>query len=193
VSGSLLKIAHNPFINPLEEGIMDKLWQRDMPPGGVPIRSSLGIVNTSLMYGGYKNGDLVMITLRPKAGKTMLMIQEAASAAHQGFNAAHLFFGDMSEFDGICMYCSNITGDPLIQVVRNYKAYVKRCERWLDHVRIARFPALSMDCHEVVAAIRRLKRQFDINMCIIDYDLNIRQTKDAGGMYESGGIMYSAF
>jgi hypothetical protein len=193
VSASLLQIAHNPFVNPLEEGIMDKLWAKDMPTGGKVIQSSLGIINTSLMYGGYKKGDLGMVCLRPKGGKSMMMVQEAASATQQEFNVAHLFFGDMSEFDGICMYCANITGDPLIKVVRNYNEYKKRCERWLDHLRIASFPAMYMDCYETVSHIKRLKRQFAIDMCILDYDLNIRATKEAPGMYEGGGLTYSVF
>lgn len=198
-ASTLLKITHNPFINPLEEGVMDRLWKNNMPPGGRVIKSSLGVVNTSLMYGGYKNGDLVLVGARPKAGKSMFLVQEGVTATDQDFNVCHMFFGDMTEFDGICMYCANITGDPLIEVIHNYKQYTKRCERWLDHLRIAAFPAMSMDCHEVVAHIRRLNRNFDINMAILDYDLNINvkgiHGKSEGGtmMYEGGGIMYSLF
>jgi hypothetical protein len=186
------KISVDPFINPLEAGVLDKLKAKDMPPGGKVIKSSLGLVNTILQYKGYKNADLVMVCGRPKSGKTTLMIQEGAYAAYQEFKVAHMFFGDQSEFDGICKYMSCITGDAISTVVADYNAYKKRCEKWLDHVRIAAFPAMQVDCFEAINHLTKLKRSFNFNMCVLDYDSNIRPPDDSG-LYQTGGIMYSSF
>jgi hypothetical protein len=190
LKATTFRISVDPFINPLEEGILDKLKAQDMPPGGKVIKSSMGLVNNVLLYGGYKNGDLIMVCGRPKVGKTVLMVQEGASATNQGFNVAHMFFGDQTNFDGITKYMSCITGDNMNSVIQDYNIYKKRCERWLEHLRIASFPAMGVDCYEVISYLEKLKRTFDFNMIVLDYDLNIRQPTEMG-MYEAGGVLYS--
>jgi hypothetical protein len=186
------QIVQNPFVNPNEEGILDKLRARDLPPGGKVIKSSLGIVNSVTLYEGYKSSDLILICAKAKAGKTLLALQESAAAAAQGFNVAHLFFGDYSEFSGICRMMSCITGAPISDVVVNYNEYKKRCERYLDYIRVAAFPAYSLDTPAVISQLKTLKKQFDFSFCAIDYDANIRSSEDST-MYQSGGSMYASF
>jgi hypothetical protein len=186
------KIVQNPFVNPNEEGILDRLKEKDMPPGGKVIKSSLGLVNSVAQYGGYKNGDLIMVCLAPKSGKTTLMIQETAAAAAQRFNSAHVFIGDYTEFDGICKLLSCITGALISDVIKNYNDYKKQCENYLDHIRVASFPAYALDTYETIAHLKKLKKQFDFSFSVIDYDTNIRPPNDSS-MYQTGGLMYSAF
>jgi hypothetical protein len=185
-------ITADPFINPLQDGIIDHLKQKDMPKGGKVIKSSLGLINNASQYGGFKNGDLAMVVLRPKGGKTTFMIQEGATATDQGFKVAHMFLGDYSELDGLHKYMSCLTGDNIANVVNAPNAYKRKCEKWLEHLRIASFPAFGLDCNEIVSYARNLRRKFDFSILVIDYDSNVRPPDDSG-MYETGGIMYSTF
>lgn len=185
-------ILPDPFINPLQEGMVEHLRIKDLPTGGRVIKSSLGLMNTALQYGGYKTGDLIMVVMKPKSGKSTLMIQEAASAADQGFKVAHMFFGDFSEFDGICKFMSCVTGDPISNVVNCPEQYKQRCESWLKNWRVAAFPAFSLDCNEIVSYAKNLRKKFPFDLLVLDYDSNIRSPQDAG-MYESGGVVYSTF
>jgi hypothetical protein len=185
-------LTPDPFINPLQEGIIDHLKQKDLPPGGKIIQSSLGLINSALQYHGYKNGDLIMTVLRPKGGKSTFMIQEGAAAANQEAKVAHIHLGDFSEFDSICKYMSCITGDPISDVINAPKHYTSRCKAWLEHIRVAAFPAMSLDTDEVIAYCRTLRKKFKFDVLIIDYDANIRAPEDMQ-MYETGGYMYSTF
>jgi hypothetical protein len=189
---SSFTMVPDPFINPLQEGIIEHLKIKDLPKGGKVIRSSLGIINSALQYKGYKNGDLVMIVMRPKCGKSTFMVQEAATAADQGFKVAHMFFGDFTEFDGLCKFMSCVTGDLISNVVNAPELYKKRCESHLENWRVAAFPAFALDCNEVVSYARNFRRKFPFDMLVIDYDSNVRPPQDSG-MYESGGVMYSTF
>jgi Hom_end-associated Hint/Homing endonuclease len=144
-------------------------------------------------YGFELDGDgLFLLGDFQVTHNTQYMIQESAAAAHQGFNVAHMFFGDYSEFDGICRLLSCITGTPISEVMKNYNALKRECERYLDHIRIAAFPALSLDTYEVIAHLKKLRKQFGFSFCVLDYDSNIRSPKDES-MYTSGGLMYGAF
>jgi len=183
-------ITADPFINPLQEGMIDHLKQKDLPPGGVIIKSSLGLLNSSLQYHGYKSGDLIMTVLRPKGGKSTFLVQEGAAAANQGANVAHIHLGDFSEFDSICKYMSCITGDPIGNVVNAPNQYASRCRGWLEHIRIASFPALLLNTDEVVSYAKTLRKKFKFDVLIVDYDANIKAPEDTG-MYETGGYMYS--
>lgn len=176
----------------MQEGVLEQLRLKDMPKGGKVIKSSLGLINSSSQYGGYKNGDLIMVCLRPKAGKSTFMIQEEASAADQGFKVCHMAFGDFTELDVIHKMMSCITGDLISNVVNAPELYKKRCESWLDNTRVAAFPAFGLDTTEVIAYARNLKRKWNYDIIILDYDSNIRPPQD-NSMYESGGFMYSSF
>jgi hypothetical protein len=187
-----VSILPDPFINPLQEGMLEHLKVKDLPKGGKVIRSSLGIINSSLLYKGYKSGDLAMVVMRPKAGKSTLMCQEAAAAADQGFKVAHMFFGDFTEFDGLCKFMSCVTGDLISNVVNAPEFYKKKCESWLENWRVAAFPAFALDCHEIVSYAKNYRKKFEFDLLVIDYDSNVRPPQDAG-MYESGGVMYSTF
>jgi hypothetical protein len=189
---SSFAIHPDPFVNPLQEGMIEHLKAKDLPVGGKVIRSSLGLINSSLLYKGYKNGDLVMVVMRPKCGKSTFMIQEAAAAADQGFKVAHMFFGDFTEYDGLCKFMSCVTGDLISNVVNAPEHYKKRCESRLENWRVAAFPAFGLDCNEIVSYARNFRKKFPFDMLVVDYDSNVRPPQDAG-MYESGGVMYSAF
>jgi hypothetical protein len=189
---SSFTILTDPFVNPLQEGIIEHLKAKDLPAGGRVIKSSLGLINSSLLYKGYKNGDLVMVVMKPKGGKSTYMVQEAAAAADQGFKVVHMFFGDFTEFDGLCKFMSCVTGDLISNVVNAPEHYKKRCESWLENWRVAAFPAFALDCNEIVSYARNYRKKFPFDMLVIDYDSNVRPPQDAG-MYESGGVMYSTF
>ena len=189
---SSFTILPDPFIDPLQEGIVEHLKLKDLPQGGKVIRSSLGLINSSLQYKGYKNGDLIMVVMRPKCGKSTFMVQESAAAADQGFKVAHMFFGDFTEFDGLCKFMSCVTGDLISNVVNAPEHYKRRCESWLKNWRVAAFPAFALDCNEVVSYAKNFRRKFPFDMLIIDYDSNVRPPQDSM-MYESGGVMYSTF
>ena len=190
--GRSLNITPNPFIDPLQDGVIERLKEKDLPTGGKVIKSSFGIINSSLQYKGYKNGDLIMVVMMPKCGKSTFMVQEAVHAADQGFKVAHMFFGDFSEFDGLCIFMSCNSGQLIGDVVGSPFHYRKKCESSLGNWRVAAFPAFALDCEEVVAYAKNLRRNFPFDLLIIDYDSNVKPPKDAG-MYESGGTMYSTF
>jgi hypothetical protein len=185
-------IVPDPFVDPLEEGIIERLKVKDLPTNGKVIRSSMGVINSSLLYKGYKNGDLVMVVMKPKCGKSTFMCQEAAAAAHQGFKVAHTFFGDFTEFDGLCKFMSCVTGDLISNVVNAPEFYKKKCESELGNWRVAAFPAYALNCEEVVSYAKSYRKKFPFDLLIIDYDSNVRPPSDSG-MYESGGTMYSTF
>jgi len=185
-------ISPDPFVNPLQEGMVERLRIKDLPVGGRVIRSSLGIINSSLQYKGYKNGDLIMVVMRPKCGKSTFMLQEAASAADQGFKVAHMFFGDFSEYDGLCKFMSCVSGELMSNVLNAPEYFKRQCESWLKNWRVAAFPAFALDCNEIVAYAKNYRKKFPFDMLVIDYDSNVRPPQDAG-MYESGGVMYSTF
>jgi hypothetical protein len=144
------------------------------------------------MYGGYKGGDLICVTAAPKRGKTTYMIQEGAHAADNNFKVAHMFFGDMSEYDGICKYLSCLSGKPLQVVTHDASTYMRKHADVMNRVRFASFSALSQTLDQVIRYLKNLHRSFKFDMAVIDYDANIIPP-DGNSMYEQGGLLYARF
>jgi hypothetical protein len=101
-------IEKNAFHDISQDGILQTLKEQDFPRGEKVIRSSFELINRNSLYKGYKYGDLIAVCMPPECGKTTFMLQEAAAILADGFKVAHLFFGDMSEFDG-ARKCSSYT------------------------------------------------------------------------------------
>jgi len=182
-------ISGNQFIDPNNSGVIDHLKSMDSPEGHRIMKSTLAVVNYNATYQGYKPGDLIMVCAPTKVGKSTLMVQEGAAIAQQGFKVAHMWFGDMSSFDGWCKYVSTMKQASVVNVIENHKSYVERCQKEFANLRMASHPGLSKTLAEVFGEANSLRKTFDFDLLILDYDANIISTSDE--MYAAGGTMYA--
>lgn len=161
------------------------------------IKSSLEPVNRSLMFGGYKYGDLVAIIAAPGTGKTSILVNEGASAARQGFNVLHLFIGDMNNYDGWIRYASCLTGvmqsdlvamglEKQIEFINNYNRL-----GYMSKITVLGLPAESFSTNQLIKKIKTLQRKKSVkfDLVIVDYPDNL--TGENENMYLSGGSIYN--
>jgi len=189
--GVEFSFSNSEFIDPSVEGVILALKEASNPKGKI-ITSSISLINKSSSYGGYKYGDLVMVVAPPKVGKTTLLCQEAVHSAKNGIKVAHVCLGDMSAYDLVCKYISNIQGQPMEVVIDDPVKYLSTCTPILENIKCICYPAAEITTRELVAQLRRLKKKFDYDVVIIDYDSNLVPDVQTDNMYQSGGVMYSA-
>ena len=178
------------FMNPSSKEELMEMMERDLPPSGSSIRSSSEIINSKLLFGGYKPSDLVMICAAPKVGKTTFMTQEGATALEQGSRVLHLSIGDMSPYDSAVKYMASLTKTDIREVMRDPEPFRIRCEDQLSNLRTRSFPALSVGASELRAIVGRYHDDFSFDLLVVDYDANISSSSDS--MYEAGGHLYSS-
>jgi hypothetical protein len=164
----------------------------DFPPGGVIIKSSFSVVNRSSSFKGYKYGDLILVCARPGAGKSTTMVGEGAHAVRQGFRVCHVFIGDMSEYDGFLKYIAYWSGQPIEVILRDgYEAYYTPEMRELfSRLRVKALPADTHDVYQLLAKVNKLRRSFEFDMLVVDYDANIK-SNNGDNMYGEGGNTYA--
>lgn len=160
------------------------------------IKSCIESINTNLTFKGYKYGDTIMFCSSPGSGKTMFMVNECVSASLQGFNALHMFLGDMTDYDAFVRYTSRLSGIPQDDIVAmsmdEQKDLVAKCNLNGAFSRLvsASYAAseLSLDemIHEIYKIQENLKMHFDL-ICI-DYPDNLRLP--GSNMYKEGGASY---
>lgn len=161
------------------------------------IKSSLEPINHSLMFGGYKYGDLVAFVAAPGTGKTSILVNEGAAAAKQGKEVLHLFIGDMNNYDGWIRYCSCLTNVPqmdlvamgLEQQIQFIKDYNKM--GYMSHITVKDVPAESTTVDQLLKTIKELQRKNKVkyDMIIVDYPENL--VGEGDNMYLSSGTIYN--
>lgn len=161
------------------------------------IKSMFPAINNSLLYKGYKVGDIVIVVAKPGSGKTMFMVNELANASMLGFNVLHLFIGDMTKYDGFIRYTSRITGVPQDEIVMMNESdqvnLVRKCNfnGHFDRVAIEAYSAGEITINQMIDDVFKIqdemKTHFD--MIAVDYPDNLIRESDM--MYESGGEIYN--
>lgn len=161
------------------------------------IKSKFSSINNSLLFKGYKYGDIIVVVAKPGSGKTMFMVNELSNAAMLGFNVLHLFIGDMTKYDGWVRYTSNIIGTPQEDIVSMPEVdqinLVRKCNYngHFDRIAVESYSAgevtINQLCDDIVKIQDKLKMHFDV--IAIDYPDNL--IKESDMMYESGGEIYN--
>jgi len=161
------------------------------------IKSFLWPINNSLAFGGYKPGDCVMIVSAPGTGKTSFMLNECYNAAQQGFDALHIFIGDMSNYDGFVRYLSRLTKWNQDKIVAlSYEQQVELGKKHnftgiLNRLDVLEYPPSAISVRELEQEVYRLQRVQGkhYNMIAVDYPDNLTEEDDM--MYKSGGDIYN--
>ena len=184
-------IKENEFIDFSIPEEVERAKKADLPRDGEVLQSRFQTINSHLSYKGYKVGDLVLIVGPPKCGKTTFSIGEGSSALLQGKKVAHVFLGDMSDYDGFCRYVAylsdNIRLDDIIQRYEDF--YTPEIQDRFSNLRIRSYPPLELDIQQIMSKCEALYRQFNYDMLIVDYDSNIKETND--NLYKEGGYTYA--
>ena len=162
------------------------------------IRSVIPSINDSLLYKGYKSGDVVIVVAKPGCGKTMFMVNELANAARQGYNALHLFIGDMTEYDGLVRYLSNISGvqqdDIAGMTLENQRNLVENLNNESDilsRLTVKSYAASEISVEQMIEDVFKIQNDLKIHYDIIAVDYPDNLTKSQDSMYESGGDIYN--
>lgn len=131
-------------------------------------------------------------------GKTMFMVNELANAARQGHNALHLFIGDMTEYDGLVRYLSNISGvqqDTIAGMnLGSQKDLVSRINAESDVLRrivVKSYAASEISVEQMIEDVFKIQGDTGLHFDIIAADYPDNLTKHQDTMYESGGDIYN--
>lgn len=161
------------------------------------IKFFIEAVNKRLQYKALTPGTLNMVSAAPGTGKTTLMINQGMYAAQQGFKVLHVFLGDMSNYDGLLRYLSNLTGVPTSKLVdlsvTDLEKFVTKNNMTgvLSNIYIASYAQGELTSTQLIDEITEMQANTHVHfdMIIIDYDENI--SKDDESIYESGGLIYN--
>lgn len=189
--GLNLIISSDNFYDFSADGSIDTARDLDLPTGGKIIRSHFNLINESSLYGGFKYGDLVMVSAAPGVGKSTAMVCDSACAITQGFRSCHIFLGDMSEYDAFIKYLSYWTGVSTNDIIRygHGDLYTAEIREMFGRLRVKVLPAVRYDVIQVLARANQIRRQFEFDMLVIDYDANVRLS--GGSLYDDVGNMYA--
>lgn len=162
------------------------------------VKSVVSSINDSLLYKGYKSGDIAIIVAKPGCGKTMFMVNELANAARQGYNALHLFIGDMTEYDGLVRYLSNISGvmqDDIasmnLECQRNLVSNLNNESDVLHRITVKSYAASEISVEQMIEDVFKIQNDLKIHYDIIAVDYPDNLIKSQESMYESGGDIYN--
>lgn len=164
------------------------------------VHSFIESLNRSLMFGGWQPSTVNMVVAPPGTGKSMLLINEGANAAKQGFDVLHIFIGDMVEYDGFIRYLSCISGTSqnslVMTPVEKQQEVVKLCNQQysniFDRLFILAYPSLSLSVDSMIEDVNKFEKQLnkDFGVIIVDYPDNLIQ--DGVSLYSDGGTLYSS-
>lgn len=161
------------------------------------IKSKFPSVNSSLLFKGYKVGDVCVVVMKPGNGKSMYMINELTNASMLGFNVLHLFIGDMTKYDGFVRYAACVTGTPQDEIVAMSEIdqinLVRQCNMngHFDRITVEAYAAGEITIHQLIDDVFKIQDQLKthFDMIAVDYPDNLVPEKDM--MYESGGEIYN--
>ena len=165
---------------------------QDSPENDIIIKSSLNLINRNASYGGLKYGDLMMICGETGTGKSTLALNDTACVVEQGHKVCHLFLGDMTEFDGLVKLLAIWNNVSINKIIGDIMEFITpEIREKLSRVRFKAYPAQNISVYEILGKVEALRRNFKFDWLTIDYDGNIKETKD--NIYLEGGTTYSAF
>lgn len=131
-------------------------------------------------------------------GKTMFMVNELANAARQGYNALHLFIGDMTEYDGLVRYLSNVSGifqDSIVSMnLEGQKELVNNLNHESDILKrivVKSYAASEITIEQMIEDVFKIQNDLNIHFNIIAVDYPDNLIKHQENMYESGGDIYN--
>ena len=131
-------------------------------------------------------------------GKTMFMVNELAYAARQGYNALHLFIGDMTEYDGLVRYLSNVSGveqdfiaNMTLEEQQNAVRNINLESKVLDNITVKSYAASEITVDQMIEDVFKIQSDMKTHYDIIAVDYPDNLIKDKESMYESGGDIYN--
>ena len=131
-------------------------------------------------------------------GKTMFMVNELANAAKQGYNSLHLFIGDMTEYDGLVRYLSNVSGitqDDIagmdLEKQRGLVSNINNESEILSHITVKSYAASEISVEQMIEDVFKIQNDLKIHYDIIAVDYPDNLVKNQENMYESGGDIYN--
>jgi hypothetical protein len=156
----------------------DEAKDRDddpLNPSG--IKSSLKFINDASPIGEYINGQVISVSARPGAGKSLFLMSESASACISGKKVHYLAAGDLKPSDFLMRMSSQILKVPIDEVYMNAKEYIEQAAKILNgNFKFSCVPAQSVTASEYVNYM--LSSPDDYDMYVVDYDTNIAPGSD---------------
>jgi hypothetical protein len=170
---------------------LKKAKSSDYPEDGKVIKSKFNFVNKSLLYGGDKYGDWIMIQGGTGVGKSYAGVNEGANCIDQGYKTAHVFLGDMSEYDAWIRYVSywkNVRASEVVAMSDQESLMDEVIKQKFSNLRVKSYPAEKITVDDLVAKLDSLHKEFPFDMLIVDYDSNLKETDD--NSYKELGTTY---
>ena len=174
-----------------QDGALEMARSDMFPTGsGSVIKSSFSLINNSLVSGGYTAGIVVGACGRPGLGKSTFLINEGLAALNQGVKVLHIFLGDMKMYDAVTKYTAAQKKVLINDVIDNTSTHIdQEMNSLLSNLRVACYGSYELNVNELSSLCKNIRKDFEYDMLIIDYDANIRPSSDAG-LYSDGGTTY---
>lgn len=153
------------------------------------IESSFDWINQSYQpEQGYPKGQMVMISMSPGSGKSLMLANEAIYMANCGHKVHLLIMGDLGWKDQIIRMCAIWSGKTFGEVKMNLPYYYKGLASEIeDRLEMTIVPAGKITAEEYVDFIKTK----DYDVLGIDYDSNFKvETRD--NMYDAWGSVYES-
>ena len=146
---------------------IDKLVDGDL------IGCDTGFIELNKLTSGWQNSDLIILAARPGMGKTSLMLNFVNSVLNQ--NKSVLVFSlEMSKLQLYARMCSQITSIPLYKFLKEkmnpYEKELYKNETFkLSNSQLLIEDKSGININFIKVKARKLKRDKDISMIVIDY------------------------
>lgn len=134
-------------------------------------------------------GQLIMISMPPGTGKSLMAMTEAVNAAVRGEYVHYLAMGDLKMSDFIIRLCAIWSGLPFWEARKNIvPIYKSLCESVGDRLGITCIPAGTLTIDEYIDYIKDSK--YKVLFC--DYDAGFLNPGMSDSMYLSMGNIYDS-
>ena len=151
------------------------------------IPSYFNFVNKSYSDGGYYRGQIILLSMSPGSGKSLMAAQEALNMAINGYKVHYLVLGDLQSADFIIRLCALYSGLPFKMAKDNIKTiYNSLCQIIGDRLQFTILPAGVITVDEYVDFI--INKDFDT--LIVDYDGNFKANFSDNNLYLVYGDIY---
>lgn len=161
------------------------------------VKSKFSAINNSLLYKGYKLGDVVIVCAKPGCGKTMFMVNELRYASMMGYNVLHLFIGDMTKYDGFIRYASGISlidQDKIVSMSENDQlTLIKKCNLngHFDRIAVEAYSAGEININQLIDDVFKIQDELKMHFDVVAVDYPDNLIRESDMMYESGGEIYN--
>lgn len=160
---------------------------------GNALKSSLQLLNDCSPLGGYVDRTLTMVSGKPGAGKSLLMVQEACAFCKQGKKVLYLALGDMNEFHFVTRIIAQQLNVSLSRAAVSfdtiYPAIINNPEfSWLNNLLIQYFTPDQISCENWISFIKSRGYYDEYDVFIVDYDTNFSSDQE---MYQKGETTYN--